>query len=39
MTPQISLADLTRPGASRIIVHFFSATASDSNRLDQPPRP
>jgi hypothetical protein len=35
MTPQISLAHLARPGASRIIVPFFSATAS---RLE-PPRP
>jgi hypothetical protein len=35
MTPQISLAHLARPSASRIIVPFFSATAS---RLE-PPRP
>ena len=35
MTPQISLAHLARPGASRIIVPFFSATASGL----EPPRP
>ena len=35
MTPQISLAHLARPGASRIIVPFFSATASGI----EPPRP
>ena len=33
--PQISLAHLARPGASRIIVPFFSATASGL----EPPRP